>query len=212
MNVRRVAATLVTVALLLMPVGCAQDPAPEADPEAPQTSEPDTGSAEPDPETQDPNGGTPSVSLPGLPIGGDTVLSDVDPSVSCTEVTWIADEPAEVPDGVAVTIDSVSLSQDYFGLAEGGCESLGSPCVGYTFTAADNDAACAVAVTLVGVPDDPENESLSVAGTATCDTQELCDELVGDVADESQLSIVLDSSLLYDPTEETDEPTESLTE
>lgn len=212
MNVRRVAGTLVTVALLLMPVGCAQDPAPEADPEAPQTSEPDTGSAEPDPETQDPNGGTPSVSLPGLPIGGDTVLSDADPSVSCTEVTWIADEPAEVPDGIEVVIDAVTLSQAYFGLADGGCESFGTACVGYTFTAADNDAICVVAVTLVGdVPDDHGDESLSVAGSATCDTQELCDELAADVADETQFSIDLDSSLLDDGTGEgeTDEtPTE----
>lgn len=198
MNVRRVAATLVMVALLITPVGCAQDPAPEADPESPQTSEPGTGSAQPGPETPDPNGGTPSVSLPGLPVGGDPQISTEDPAVECAQVNWIVDEGsgAELDEGIAVTIDSVTPSPEYFGLADSGCTSLGPSCVGYAFDAANE--TCYVAVTLVGeAPEFPdEGEQLTASGSATCASQEQCDAFAAAVAESEQIAASLDSSLL----------------
>lgn len=133
MNLRRVAATTLAVAAavaaLTMPMGCAQDPAPEADPETPQTSEPGTGSAQPGPETPDGNGGTPSVSLPGLPVGGDPEVSPENPAVECAQVNWIVDSGsgAEFDEGIAVTIDSVTPSPEYFGLADSGCSRSAHP-------------------------------------------------------------------------------------
>lgn len=194
MNVRRVAATLVTVALLLMPVGCAQDPAPEADPEAPQTSEPGTGSAQPGPETPDGNGGSPSVSLPALPVGGDPEISPENPAVECAQVNWIVDSDDAQLDGVTVTIDAVSLAPEYFGLADGGCDSLGPSCLGYALTA--DSQVCYVAVTLVGDVQDLGAEELSASGSATCDTEERCTAFAEAVAGEQQVAATLDSSLL----------------
>jgi hypothetical protein len=110
-----------------------------------------------------------SVDLPGLPIGGGASFEDS--TSACATIAWNNENTL---DGVVVTItdltypDGVSLDTSV------SCD--GPPCLGADSFTADQ-LSCTVGLTWDGTPPTTDPEQIVANGTATCDSQDLCDQL-----------------------------------
>lgn len=112
----------------------------------PNTSAPTMGT--PDVEPDQPNGnGQPSLSLPSLPVGGDSVPVEGSPGLQCASVSWIVDPagPAALRGGFSVTITGVATDPPDFRLSRQTCVEGTPSCFGYTFSADSGNPACVVA-------------------------------------------------------------------
>jgi hypothetical protein len=134
----------------------------------PETSAPATGSPDITPEPTDTS--KPSVSLPQLPVGGDSSFVDEEEDLQCANVSWIVQEDAaQLRDGIRIAIDGFRLDVHAFQITRSGCEDEGPTCVGYTFTSESGNPACSLAVrTRRPLSVAPENPELGIAGTIQC--------------------------------------------
>jgi hypothetical protein len=126
---------------------------------------------------------TVSVSLPGLPIGGNSQLTD-DPAVQCVSVGWSG--PPAIPDGVTVTIGSNFTFHPAaaFTQTSANCPDGTPSCWPGTFRIGVDGGTCSLAVRTTGVATG-DNPSVEVTGgTATCapDAAALCDRFRDAVA------------------------------
>jgi hypothetical protein len=171
---------------------CSDDSSPEADPGLPDTSAPtETGDI---PETETPVD-NPSISLPSLPIGGNTTES-ADPDVpnnQCVDVNWIVDEGsgATLKEGIQVVVTSAIFTPDLFDEADTGCDDSNPSCIGYEFT--EDAQACTLAVKpLEGAELLDENPFVALGGIVNCQLDaEECQAFADAVATEQNLSIDL---------------------
>jgi hypothetical protein len=137
--------SLVAVAAVLL-TGCATQAnesadatstPPQAEPTAAPSVEP-TGQPE---KPQQPGGGTPSIPVPTLPIGG----NEPEPAThQCALVSWL-NSSATIPPNWSVRVKAIRFEKaGLFDKADSGCE--GTPgCTGFVFTAARTQ--CSVPVT-----------------------------------------------------------------
>ena len=191
----KLAAALASILLLLGgAAGCGGGSDENASTESSDSFDADAPDAE-DPNAQeapDENGGDAvAVELPGLPIGGNTVV--VSDTLQCVDVGW--SEPPDLPDWIGITITEVAFNppEDFTQSSEQ-CPGAAPPCLadGFQLT---GDERCYVAVAWTGGPtiDDDRTMSFS-AGVINCppDLVEDCEEFRDEVTSEGPQSIGLD--------------------
>jgi hypothetical protein len=171
------------VAVVVLLAGCGDTR--DADPgSAPATTEiADTPSVEPTgpetPVTTREGGGGVSVSLPSLPIGGQ---SEPDRGKrQCVPVNWLepGDKP-NIPKGISVAVTSVRLTPaGLFDKGASGCG--GAPRCDSSFVFTSQRLACSVSVTAKGTG---ETARLSVSGAVNCPAGQAqkCRDLVARVS------------------------------
>lgn len=220
----RVGVTAAVVAL--MGTGCAPDgAAPEVDPaNAAVTSEDDGGNGKTgsgSSGSSDPNGpGTddpvdePTLSLPGLPIGGRTYLS-IDgnhPDNQCANVNWIVESAAaDLVSGIEVVVTGFVFDPEVFTVASAGCDDDAPPCPGFVFTA--DAQVCNLAVAPIPGPDTSLGSyRFALVGRVDCLEvgSEQCRQFRDAVAAEPGLSLGLDPPFTGtdDNTDGTDDSTD----
>ncbi len=146
------------------------DPVTSAtNPGDPVTSAPPTG--EPDIPPDEGGDPPPSVSLPRLPVGGDSEFIDDTENLQCANVSWIVEAggPGELRRGIQIKITDFKLDEQSFRYSREGCEDRGPTCVGYTITVDSDNPACVLAV-LTNRPllSTPDNTELRISGRIEC--------------------------------------------
>lgn len=198
-------ASLVAAVLLL--AGCggaggttsvAPDPVDGSESFDPSPSLEPTGSEEPLPPEQDV-----SISVPTLPVGGNTDQDGVD---QCAHANWLG---ATLPPGVEVVVDQVALDPDgVFSLGEEPCGSGGPACASsWTWSAETQSQECTVSATQL--VDTDQTVTLVLVGTVRCDSTAACDEFSGSegLFDGSQLGFTAQLGVVA-----TESPSESLSD
>lgn len=210
--IRRVVA--VALAALLV-TSCAQDTAsPEADPAEASTSDSDDNGGDDGENSNggdDGNGGgssdsdgpgpddpvdEPTLSLPGLPIGGRTYLSidGTHPDNQCANVNWIVDSSAaDLAAEIEVEVTGFDFDPDVFTVASAGCDDDAPSCPGFVFTV--DAQVCNLAV--APIPgSDTRLDSYTFALVGRVDCREIgsdrCEAFKDAVAAEPSLSLRLD--------------------
>jgi hypothetical protein len=190
----KLAAVLASVLLLLGGAACgggseentSAEPSDSLDTDAPEQEE--TGAEE---EADNSGGDAVAVELPGLPIGGNTVV--VSDSLQCVDVGW--SEPPDLPDWIGITITNVAFTPaEDFTLSSEICPDPTPPCLAEGFQLT-GDERCHVAVAFTGGPtiDDERLMSFS-SGVINCppDRVEQCEAFRDEVESEGAQSIGLD--------------------
>ena len=208
----RVAVTATVVTLVA--AGCAQDDAgPEVDP-ADASVLTDSGDAAEAGGVEGPGADDPvdrpTLSLPGLPIGGET-YSSVDgnhPDNQCANVNWIVEaDAADLAPGVAVTVTGFEFDPAVFTVASAGCRDDAPPCPGFTYTV--DAQACNLAVAPIpGSDTSLASYRFSLVGRVDCRElgSERCGAFKAAVAAEPQLSLGLDPPVIGTTDHEPDVP------
>ena len=147
-----------------------------------------------------------SISVPTLPVGGD---SDVDGVDQCGHANWLG---SPIPPGVEVSVTDVALDPaGIFGLEGDPCGSDEDGCAdSWTWTSDTQDDECTVSVTQL--VDTDETVTLVLVGTVTCTSQSLCEEFAGSegLFDGSQVSFTAELGLVSPgPSESASESTDS---
>lgn len=184
----------IAVATLLVLTACAGAPTSDVpDEPGPLVSAPtevpstDEGFPEPTPEdteaTEEPQSGAGgvSVSLPGLPIGGDASVDLNDPTWRCVIVNWTgtADPP---PDEVNLTLTELRVepSSDYE-VTDGGCTNRG-PCLDRA-NVLSGESRCAVGIRQVAFTGVDEGSLSVTAGSVACSPQDeaICEQFLAEL-------------------------------
>lgn len=201
-------------ALTQMLVGCApDDAAPEVDPAGTATSEDNGGSSGPNgPDPDDPVD-QPTLSLPGLPIGGRTYLS-IDgnhPDNQCANVNWIVeDAAADLAPGIAVAVTGLEFDPAVFTVASAGCDDDAPPCPGFVFTV--DAQVCNLAVAPIpGSDTSLGSYRFALVGSVDCREigSERCQDFTDAVAAEPGLSLGLDAPFTGTGDDDSDETDDS---
>ena len=191
----RLAAALVSILLLLGSAGCgggsgegstSSDPSGSVDADAPRAEDPNAQEA-PD----EPNPDAVAVELPGLPIGGNSLV--VSDTLQCVDVGW--SEPPVLPDWIGITVTGVTFSPEgAFAESPEKCEGGAPPCLGAGFQLT-GDARCFVAVAFTG-GQSVEGEMSFRAGVINCppDRVEQCQSFRDEVAREGPQAIGLEAA------------------
>jgi hypothetical protein len=210
----RVGVTAAVVALTM--AGCAQDDAaPEVDPGATTVTSDNnganrkSGSSDPnDPGPDDPVD-QPTLSLPGLPIGGRTYPS-IDgnhPDNQCANVNWIVDAAAaDLAPGIAVAVTGFEFDPEVFTVASAGCDNDAPPCPGFVFTV--DAQVCNLAVAPIpGSDTSLGSYRFALVGHVDCREigSERCQEFKDAVAAEPGLSLGLDPPFTGTDDDDSDE-------
>ena len=152
--------------------------------------------------SSDPNGpgpdtpvDDPTLSLPGLPIGGN-LYSSIDgnhPDNQCTNVNWIVDSAAaDLVSGIAVEVTGVAFDPVAFTVASAGCDDDAPPCPGFVFTA--DARVCNLAVAPIPGSDTEGSFAFALLGRIDCRQigSERCRDFTEAVAAEPMLWKELD--------------------
>lgn len=210
-----------TAVVTLMMAGCApDDAAPEVDPaEATATSDDNGGggnggngnggSADANGPGPDDPVDQPTLSLPGLPIGGRTYLS-IDgnhPNNQCANVNWIVDDDAaDLAPGIAVAVTGFEFDPAVFTVASAGCDNDAPPCSGFVFTV--DTQVCNLAVAPIpGSDTSLGSYRFALVGRVDCREigSERCQEFQDAVAVEPGLSLGLDPPFAGTDDDDSDE-------
>ena len=200
----KLAAAVASVLLLLGGAGCGGGSGDNTSSESSDSFDADAPEAE-DPNAQeapDESGDEAvAVELPGLPIGGSTVV--VSDTLQCVDVGW--SEPPDLPDWIGITVTGVSFSPaEGFTTSSETCSDGTPPCLGAGFQLT-GDERCHVAVAFTGEPTlDAERTMTFSSGVINCppDRVEQCESFRDEVESDGPQSIDLDPA----PSEfETDE-------
>lgn len=211
----RLGVGVIIVVVTLVVAGCApDDAAPEVEPpEATATFDANGGNG---------NGGSggngpgpddpvdqPTLSLPGLPIGGRTYLS-IDgnhPDNQCANVNWIVDDDdADLAPGIAVAVTAFEFDPAVFMVASAGCDNDAPPCPGFVFTV--DAQVCNLAVAPIPGSDTSLGPyEFALVGRLDCHetTSERCQEFKDAVAAEPGLSLELDPPFTGTDDDDSDE-------
>jgi hypothetical protein len=147
------------------------------------------------PEAPRPTEGGKSVSLPTLPVGGD---SSGEPEAQCVTASFLA----TLPDGVSIEVTGVRFSADGVSQKDGsGCDGFDA-CMGFVFTP---DNTCGVSVDASGTSE--QDASLLLDGKCLAEDLSACDDLR-----DQNGSVRLTVPQPPEETTTTDEPTPSPTE
>ena len=200
----RLAAALASVLLLLGAAGCgggsgestSSDDSGSVDAEAPQAEDPDAQEA---PDQSNPD--AVAVELPGLPIGGSTVV--VSDTLQCVDVGW--SEPPNLPDWIGITVTGVAFTppEDFTESSEP-CPDATPSCLAEDFQLT-GDTRCHVAVAWTGGPTIDDYRSMTFSsGVISCppDRVEQCNAFRDEVEREGPQSIGLDPAPSEFETEE----------
>jgi hypothetical protein len=191
---RRLAAALASVLLLLGGAGCGGGSEENASNESSDSFDADAPDAE-DPNAQEaPDESNPdavAVELPGLPIGGTpVVLSD---TLQCVDVGW--SEPPDLPDWIGITVTGVTFTPaEDFTTSSETCPDGTPPCLGEGFQLT-GDERCHVAVAFTGGPTIDDDRTMAFSsGTISCppDRVEECEAFRDEVESEGSQFIGLD--------------------
>ena len=208
----RVAVTATVVALAV--AGCAQDDAaPEVDPADASLLSDEGDAAEASgvegPGADDPVD-RPTLSLPGLPIGGETYFS-IDgnhPDNQCANVNWIVEaDAADLAPGVEVTVTGFEFDPAVFTVATAGCDDNAPPCPGFTYTV--DAQACNLAVAPIpGSDTSLDSYRFSLLGRVDCRElgSERCEAFRAAVAAEPKLSLGLDPPVIRTTADDSEVP------
>jgi hypothetical protein len=124
--------------------------------------------------TEAPQGGDAggvSVSLPGLPIGGNASVDPVDPTWRCAIVNWTGTaEPPPHEVNLTLTRLHVEPPGDYE-VIDGGCNDLG-PCLDRVNVISGENGRCAVGVRQVTFSANGEGALSVTAGSVACSPQD----------------------------------------
>ena len=205
---------VITVTTLLVATACAGAPTRNS-PEGSGSAASEAGDApaatsddfpEPPPEdtgaTEEPQGGDAgvvSVSLPGLPIGGNASTDPVDPTWRCAVVNWTGtDEPPPLEVNLTLTTLEVEPPSDYE-VADGGCDDLG-PCLDRV-NVISAGGSCAVGVRQVATSADGQGALFVTAGSVACAPQDaaICEEFLAGLEDINLAQSIQWSDALTEP-------------
>ncbi|MDN5795927.1 MAG: hypothetical protein L0H79_09280, partial [Intrasporangium sp.] len=161
-----------TVSLAAVLAGCAGPPPPPS----PQTFTSVTTFSSPAPEPTTTASPTRTrddvqpvaVSLPRLPIGGDSTTSEADAALQCVDVSWIVtktDSP-DIPPGYAVQVTGATFSDKGFEAVTGACEAAAPACVGRIMRT--GSTRCSLAVRALPDADPEVTVRVGLEGTAYC--------------------------------------------
>ncbi|GAA1941417.1 hypothetical protein [Nocardioides marmoribigeumensis] len=129
-----------------------------------------------------------AVELPGLPIGGSSIV--VSDTLQCADVGWT--NPPDLPDWIAVTVTGVELSPEgEFALSDETCEGDTPPCLEGEVRITTTQR-CYVAVTWTGSTQDPGLLSFT-SGEISCpaDRVDECESFKAEVEAAGPQSIEL---------------------
>ncbi len=184
----RGAAALIVAVVAAALVGCGRSAGPSASstsaPVPAASSATDTGPPPQEPTgTESPQrrtGGTPSVQVASLPIGGQA--EDANPR--CVQVQWLTGRLAP---GFALDVTAVHVTSPF--TTGGGC-THGPACAGHRFDPDNSDTAhpCFVGIEWRGSGDATTEGQLSLGGTLTCPAATGCGR-VGDDLDQAAQTI-----------------------
>lgn len=133
----------------------------------PSTSEPATEATSVEAPPTNTGAKAVSVSLPGLPIGGNAVPS-ADGTAQCAQVAWSG--PPSIPDGFSVALDTIALTpKDAFVRNDSACGTDSPLCSDPTFRLSST-TTCVVGVGWTGTPVRGDAYLSVDAGTVTCPT------------------------------------------
>ena len=190
----RIGMAMATALVALVLGGCARDDsASEVDPAGSGSSATATETNGPGPDTPVDD---PTLSLPGLPIGGN-LYSSIDgnhPDNQCTNVNWIVDSAAaDLVSGIEVEVTGVSFDPVAFTEASTGCDDDAPPCAGFVFT--PDARVCNLAVAPIPGSDTSGSFAFSLLGRVDCREigSERCRDFTEAVAAEPMLSHDLDA-------------------
>jgi len=191
---RKLAAALVAILLLLGSAACGGDPGQSTSSESSDSLDADA------PEVEDPNAqeapdestaNSVAVELPGLPIGGPTqVVSD---TLQCVDVGWT--EPPVLPDWIGITVTGVTFTPGWaFAQSPEKCEGGAPPCLSAGFQLT-GDTRCFVAVAFTGSQSVEGKMSFS-SGVINCppDRVQECESFRDKVESEGAQSIPLEAA------------------
>ncbi|MCA1783882.1 MAG: hypothetical protein LC679_17445 [Intrasporangiaceae bacterium] len=151
---------------------------PATDDDFPEPAPENTGAIE---EPQGGDAGGVSVSLPGLPIGGNASVDPVDPTWRCAIVNWTGTaEPPPHEVNLTLTRLHVQPPSDYE-VTDGGCNDLG-PCLDRV-NVIGGDRRCAVGVRQVAFSADGEGALFVTAGSVACSPQDaaICEQFLAEL-------------------------------
>ena len=205
----------VPVTALLVLTACAGTPTAEVpqrsgspESEAGEVPATDEDFPEPTPEntaaTEEPQGGDAggvSVSLPGLPIGGDASSDPDDPTWRCAIVNWTG-TPEPPPDEVNLTLARLHVepASDYE-VSDGGCDDLG-PCLDRV-DVISGGGRCAVGVRQVAFSTDGAGALSVTAGSVACLPQDtaICEQFLAELDGTDLAQSITWSDAVTAPTE-----------
>lgn len=142
-----------------------------------------------------------SVSLPGLPIGGNAPVDAVDPTWRCAIVNWTGtDEPPPHEVNLTLTRLHVEPADDYE-VTDGGCDDLG-PCLDRA-NVISGDGRCAVGVRQVGFNAGGEGELFVTEGSVSCSPQDaaICEQFLAELDEVNLAQSIEWSDALSEPPE-----------
>lgn len=208
---QRLAGALCVVFLV---AACGGTPGADLDPAADptfETGEPETErTTDPEPPVDTGDADPVAVELPGLPIGGNTLV--VSDTLQCVDVGWTA--PPDLPDwlGIAVTGVAFTPAED-FALSSEACPGEAASCLDPSFRLTLTGPRCVVAVTWTGPTLEDERLMSFSAGVLACPADRVpeCESFRDQVATEGSQSIALDPAPTEFPADEqaSEEPSES---
>lgn len=195
---------LLAAAMTLPLVACDSQETADSPPEVTSTGSPATEGTGPE-EPGKPVDGV-SVSLPGVPVGGD---ADDDSQVQqCVTASWLGDE--DIPEGVFVVVTGVRVvPADVFDIDGSSCGGIVGCTESFAFTAEQD--SCSVSITATATEE--READLLLSGKARCVDRyaQRCKDLA---ANSTEKTIALTQP--YEPpdeetNEETDEETDEAT-
>ena len=186
-------AAAASILLLLGGAGCGGGSEDNSSAESSDSFDPDAPEAE-DPnaeEAPDESGDAVAVELPGLPIGGNTLV--VSETLQCVDVGWT--EPPDLPDWIGITVTGVTFTPaEGFTQSSESCPGGAPPCLAEGFQLT-GDERCFVAVAFTGEPTLDADRTMSFSsGVINCppDRVEQCEAFREEVENEGPQVIGLD--------------------
>ncbi len=190
----RLATALAAILLLLGSAACgggsgespSSDSSDSVDADAPEAEDPNAQEA---PDEANPD--AVAVELPGLPIGGNTLVAS--DTLQCVDVGWT--EPPVLPDWIGITVTGVTFTPEgAFAESPEPCEGGAPPCLSAGFQLT-GDARCFVAVAFTGGQSVEGQMSFS-SGVINCPPErvEQCESFRDEVESEGPQSIDLEAA------------------
>jgi hypothetical protein len=190
----KLAAALASILLLLGSAACGGGSGESTSPDSSDSVDADAPEAE-DPNAQEaPDESNPdavAVELPGLPIGGNTLV--VSDTLQCVDVGWT--EPPVLPDWIGITVTGVTFTPEgAFAESPEPCEGGAPPCLSAGFQLT-GDTRCLVAVAFTGGQSVEGQMSFS-SGVINCppDRVKQCQSFRDEVQSEGPQSIDLEAA------------------
>jgi len=156
---------------------------------AEETSAPPTESSGNEP-AQSAAPSTVSISLPGLPGGGNSQLLDNDKTIQCAFVGWAG---PQIPDNYQVTFTDFVFKPDRaFAIVDNDCGGGHRSCQDAAFRLTSNNDTCVLAIKFTGRPTG-DKPILGFNGQVTCTIAEeqQCRSFAGAVAQNGPVTIAL---------------------